>query len=133
VALLRTDAIFSPLVLAAVDQLASATTVESYAPGERILVEGDVGDRYHVIESGRVEVVRGGVVIDEMRAGDGFGEVALLDGAPRNATIVARTPTTTRSLDGRSFVAALRADDRSRTAAERVADERRPQDPTSAP
>lgn len=109
VALLQAHAIFSPLVLSAVDQVSSAAVVEQFAPGEQIVVEGDVGDRYHVIESGEVDVVRGGVVVDAMAAGDGFGEVALLDGATRNATIVARTPTVTRSLDHHSFVAAMRA------------------------
>ncbi len=132
VALLRTNGIFSPLVLSAVDQLAGATTVRTHAPGDAIVVEGELGDRYYVIESGEVEVLRGGTVIDEMQDGDGFGEVALLDAAPRNATIVARTPTTTRSLDGASFLAALGVDGRSRDEARRIADERRPGDPHGA-
>lgn len=127
-ALLRTNGIFSPLVLAAVDQLSSAAVVEEFERGEEILVEGEVGDRYYVIDSGEVDVVRNGSVIDQMSAGDGFGEVALLDGRPRNATIVARTSVTTRSLDGESFLEAMHAGPTSRAEAERIADERRHDD-----
>lgn len=129
VTLLQLNGIFSPLVLSAVDHVAGATETETHAAGAVIIDEGDVGDRFYVIESGDVEVVRGGDRVAELGAGECFGEVALLDGAPRNAAVVARTPVVTRSLDGEAFLTALRNDDRSRGAAERLAGERRPVGP----
>ncbi len=64
-----------------------------YRQGEVIIREGDPATEMYFIESGRVQVERGvgpnAVVIAEMGAGDLFGEMALLTGSPRSASIVA--------------------------------------------
>jgi CRP/FNR family transcriptional regulator, cyclic AMP receptor protein len=61
--------------------------------GTTIVHEGDYGYEFMIIEHGSVDVFRGGERIDEMGAGDFFGELAVLgDGARRNATIVATSP-----------------------------------------
>jgi CRP-like cAMP-binding protein len=58
--------------------------------GATLVSEGDYGYEFMIIEEGTVEVLRGGERIDEMGAGEFFGELAVLgDGARRNATIVA--------------------------------------------
>lgn len=58
--------------------------------GATLVSEGDYGYEFMIIEEGTVEVLRGGERIDDMRAGDFFGELAVLaDGTRRNATIVA--------------------------------------------
>lgn len=66
-----------------------------YRQGEVIIHEGEPGDEMYLIESGRVRVVRQrgekAVLLDEMEAGDLFGEMALLTGEPRSATITALT------------------------------------------
>ncbi|OGS74701.1 MAG: hypothetical protein A2063_08350 [Gallionellales bacterium GWA2_60_142] len=63
--------------------------------GDVIIREGDEGDFYYLIDSGRAEVVRhvGGVdvLLAELKAGDVFGEEALVSGARRNATITMKT------------------------------------------
>jgi len=60
-----------------------------------IIREGDDGDYYYLIESGRAEVTRhvGGVDVSlaELKAGDMFGEEALISGAKRNATVTMKT------------------------------------------
>jgi len=66
-----------------------------YRQGETIIREGDPGDEMYFIESGRVRVVRRrgdeNALLDELEAGDLFGEMALLTGEPRSATITALT------------------------------------------
>jgi ATP-binding cassette subfamily B protein len=69
--------------------------------------EGDPGDRFYLIVRGVVEVSRMGEagerVVAYLEDGDFFGEMALLEGTPRNATVTAVTPTTTLSIDREQF------------------------------
>lgn len=55
-------------------------------PRELIFEQGQPGLCFYILASGRVEIVAGGVRIDTIRAGAGFGELALLDDRPRSAT-----------------------------------------------
>ncbi|HMQ16562.1 MAG TPA: FAD-dependent oxidoreductase [Phycisphaerae bacterium] len=68
-----------------------------YKAGEVIIRQGEIGDRFYIIESGEVEVVRTGPDGAEQRlatrkAGESFGEVALLRGMPRTATVRCLSP-----------------------------------------
>ncbi|MBI5660395.1 MAG: cyclic nucleotide-binding domain-containing protein [Nitrosomonadales bacterium] len=62
---------------------------------DAIIREGDEGDYYYMIESGRAQVTRlvGGVnmLLADLKAGDVFGEEALVSGAKRNATVTMKT------------------------------------------
>ncbi|HEU67623.1 MAG TPA: cyclic nucleotide-binding domain-containing protein [Candidatus Acetothermia bacterium] len=65
-----------------------------FEPGKPIVREGDrskVG--FFLILDGQVEVRRGGQVLSRLGAGQFFGEMAVLDGQPRSADVVAVTPT----------------------------------------
>ena len=89
-------------------EFAERMTRESFQPGEAIFREGDEGDKFYVLASGRVEVIRegeeGGIFLE---TGNFFGEVALLTGEQRNATIVAREPTEVYALGKADFQRAL--------------------------
>ncbi|HEX5804196.1 MAG TPA: cyclic nucleotide-binding domain-containing protein [Azospira sp.] len=80
--------------------------------GQVILREGDEGDCYYLIESGRCEVSRrvGGVdmVVAELKAGDAFGEEALVGGERRNATVTMRTAGALLRLGKQDFLELLR-------------------------
>jgi len=59
--------------------------------GTAVVREGEAGDAFYVIVSGQAEVVRSGQVVATIGAGSFFGDLALLDRAPRNATVTAIT------------------------------------------
>jgi CRP-like cAMP-binding protein/Zn-dependent protease len=71
--------------------------------GDRLVTQGEPGDRFYVIESGRAEIIRDGAVIDSVSKGMYFGEVALLRDVPRTATVVAVTPMRVFALDREGF------------------------------
>ena len=58
-------------------------------PGVELTRQGADGDAFYVILDGRAEVTVDGAVVNELDAGDWFGELALLDGEPRSATVTA--------------------------------------------
>jgi CRP-like cAMP-binding protein len=70
----------------------SAGEVESYAPGETIVSEGSLGDSIYLILSGSTEVYKegaGGRRLASLDAGDFFGEMSLVEAAPRSASVIA--------------------------------------------
>jgi CRP/FNR family cyclic AMP-dependent transcriptional regulator len=70
-------------------RVAKVCTFRDAAPGESIVVEGGAGTEFYVILRGEAIVTRGGVEVGRVGPGDFFGELALFDPAPRNATVTA--------------------------------------------
>jgi len=66
---------------------AEAMQVWNATAGDQIVIEGETGDFFYVVESGHAEVVRGDDPVARLVAGDAFGEEALLQGTARNATV----------------------------------------------
>jgi len=88
--------------------LTSRLTERTYAPGENIIVQGDKGDAYYIVKSGRVAVLvkehdAEPAQVAELGAGEGFGEEALIRDKPRNATVRALAPTTVFALAKEDF------------------------------
>jgi rhodanese-related sulfurtransferase len=85
--------IFAQLPAARIDDLLRRFERVKVARGETVIREGDEGDFYYLIESGRFQVGRmvGGaeVVLAELKTGDAFGEEALVSEAKRNASVTA--------------------------------------------
>jgi CRP-like cAMP-binding protein len=69
--------------------------------------EGRVGYEFYVILDGKASVERDGREVNILGPGDFFGELSLLDRAPRNATVTAVTDVETVMLGQREFSAAL--------------------------
>lgn len=80
----------------------------SLPAGERIVTQGTRGDSFYIIVSGTVQVVKDGVPLKRYRAGDYFGEIALLLDQPRSADVIAKTDVDLVALDRNDFLAALR-------------------------
>lgn len=98
VGLLQRVPMLRTLPLPSVEQLARGLEPVHVAAGSLVFRQGDVGDRYYVVESGEVEVVGDGRVVAVLGPGEGFGEIALLRRTPRTATVVARTDVRLRAL-----------------------------------
>jgi ATP-binding cassette subfamily B protein len=61
----------------------------SFEDGAVIVPEGEEGQGFYLIMSGEASVVQGGREINRLPAGEFFGEIALLEGTPRTASVVA--------------------------------------------
>jgi CRP-like cAMP-binding protein len=89
--------------------IAKLTEIVRYEPGANIVTQGAPGNEFYVVLEGRAAVRRNGRRIGELGPGDYFGELALLDPAPRNADVEASEPTTVARLGVGPFCTMLRA------------------------
>jgi CRP/FNR family transcriptional regulator, cyclic AMP receptor protein len=74
-----------------------------YMPGASIVKEGEPGDSFYVIIEGQAKVTRGKKTLSRLVPGDFFGEISLLDGGERSATVVSETPMVMLELKQRKF------------------------------
>lgn len=89
--------------------LAGRMRREEVAPGGRVVAEGDLGNRFYIVLSGLLAVTqtdRGERRL--LRPGDHFGEVALVMGTTRTASVTAMTPAVVASCDRATFDELLR-------------------------
>jgi CRP-like cAMP-binding protein len=98
--------IFSGLRQRQLRQIAKLVKWVEFDPGDFIIQAGEPGDSFYLILDGRARVV-GKSRTRPLRAGDFFGEMALLDGQPRSATITALTEVRTIKLSRGPFVKVL--------------------------
>lgn len=77
--------------------------LQRFEAGERIFVVGDEGSVMYAVRTGSVSIMLSGEVLETVRPGETFGELALIDGSPRGATAVARETTELAVIDERAF------------------------------
>jgi MFS family permease len=118
--LLRTVPIFAPLPAPVLERLAASATALRLAAGETVFAQGEHGDRFYVIESGRAEVVVDGEEPKTLGPGDFFGEIALLRDVPRTATVRAVDELRLQAIERDDFIAAVTGHAPSLAAAESV-------------
>jgi CRP-like cAMP-binding protein len=81
--------------------------LKRFEAGERVFLEDDAGDAMYVVRSGAVDIITFGRVLDHVGAGGIFGELALIDDAPRAAAALASQPTEVLVIDKPTFLALI--------------------------
>jgi len=76
--------------------------------GTALMRQGDRGDAFYIVLEGRAVVEAAGRPVGTLRPGNHVGELALLDPAPRNATVTSATEMTVGVVDARTFAAIVR-------------------------
>jgi uncharacterized protein len=102
-AILRSVSIFAETPDEILNEIVSLFHPLEYAPGQVILQKGDLGDCMYMIMDGRVRIYDGDWTINVLGAGDVFGEMSLLDSAPRMASVMALEKTHVLRLDQAPF------------------------------
>jgi len=118
--LLRANPIFAPLPPSTIEHLAAKLIPVRVAAGETVVRQGDHGDRFYIVDNGRVRVEIDGEEVNDLWPGEAFGEIALLRDVPRTATVTAVEDTELLALERNEFIAAVSGYAPSREAADAV-------------
>ena len=81
---------------------------EVYPAGHRFCAIGEPGDAMYVVLAGEVDIVLRGKVLESVRAGGIFGEMALIDHLERSADAVAKTDVRVAAIDQKRFLYLVR-------------------------
>ena len=93
IALLRKVELFSGISPRSLGMIADRSAEIEFPKGRYIVRQGQVGTGCYLIVSGRVQVLRGGEILNRLGPGELFGELSLLDQMPRMAHVVTEEPT----------------------------------------
>jgi CRP-like cAMP-binding protein len=91
-------------------KIAALCEVGDYMAGAAIVKQGDPGDAFYVVLKGQAKVTSNNRFIGRLVPGDHFGEIAVLDGGERTASVTSETPMTLVILQRKELFNALRND-----------------------
>jgi CRP/FNR family transcriptional regulator, cyclic AMP receptor protein len=91
-------------------KVADLADVARFMGGSTLVRQGDIGDSFYVVLTGQAKVVASGRTVNRLLPGDHFGEISLLDGGPRTASVVAETEMTLVIITQKDFLAMLSKD-----------------------
>jgi CRP-like cAMP-binding protein len=80
------------------------TAVTALVPGQYLFQKGDLASVMYVVKSGELQIGEGNIVYETVGPGGIVGEMALVDGAPRSASVKALTPCELVAIDQRRFL-----------------------------
>ena len=107
--LLRTVPLFAGCSDRELKGIASAGKEVQFEANRAICTEGETGAGLHILVQGEVKVQVGGRTRRRLGPGAFFGEIALLDGGPRSATVISETPLVTFSVPVWGFRSLLKS------------------------
>ncbi len=81
--------LFTELDFIQIMRVIEIVQVKSFQDKNIVVKEGDKGDEMYIILAGKAEVTRNNILLGQLTAGSYFGEIALIDGQPRSATVKA--------------------------------------------
>lgn len=102
-AILRSVPLFGGMTDRSIDSIAAFAIPTSFPDGQVLAREGDPGDSFIVIVTGSATVDQGGTHLRVLGAGDFLGEISLVDGGPRTATVIATAPIEALVIDRAGF------------------------------
>ena len=110
-------------------ETASKADLLVFAPGEIVLREGEPADHFYMVIKGEAEATQRGpdgsqVLVSTFGPGDYFGEIGLLNDAPRTATVRAKTALEVMALDRAAFSRLMESSQATKAEVNRVAEER---------
>ena len=108
--LLRQVPLFAPLEPKSLELIAQQLGRLEVRAGDAVITQGETGDRFYIVESGRTTASHDGRVLSTQGQGDPFGEIALLRDVPRTATVVADEDSVLLFLERDAFLAAVTGD-----------------------
>ena len=123
-ALLRRVPMFATLSAVALEHLAANLRQITIPARNPVFRKGDPGDLFYVIADGEVRVSHGRATTARLGPGDCFGEIALLRGIPRTATVTASDDLKVFALESEPFLAAISGNCLCRDEADRIVIER---------
>jgi CRP/FNR family cyclic AMP-dependent transcriptional regulator len=100
---LKQIALFSACTTKELELIDAATTELRFPAGETLARQGENGHEFMVMVEGTARVEIGGRSVATIGPGDFFGEIALLDGGPRTATVIAETDLVAEVIGQREF------------------------------
>jgi CRP/FNR family cyclic AMP-dependent transcriptional regulator len=89
---LRGVPLFNGMTERVIEAIAALTTEQTFADGDTLVRQGDAGETFIVLLDGSARVERDRQPIAELGRGDFLGEISLVDGGPRTATVTANGP-----------------------------------------
>jgi CRP/FNR family transcriptional regulator, cyclic AMP receptor protein len=100
---LRAIPLFSGMSDRSIEIIAEIVRETSFPAGASLVTEGEPGESFMIIREGTATVDQEGRRLRELGAGDFLGEIALIDGGPRTASVTATDPVTALVIDRAGF------------------------------
>ena len=108
--LLKSVSLFKYCSYQEIMKVLSVATMENLEKDEVVLIENEPGEEFYIILSGEVRVTANGKMIAQLGVGKHFGEMSLIDMAPRSASVVTISPSRLIKIKRKDFVSLIKED-----------------------
>ena len=86
---MRKVPLFRGMSTSALETVADRASETTFEDGETVTREGEPGNTFYIVTDGRLHVSKHGTLVRDLGPGDFLGEISLVDGGPRTATVTA--------------------------------------------